>query len=215
MTTVLLDVDGTLVDSNYQHVIAWQRAFREHGFVPGTWRIHRHIGMGGDHLVPALVGEDADRQVGDDLREAWGKHVEPLLDDVTPIDGARELLVALRDQGATVVLASSGKAGHLERWIELLDAHDLAQAVTTSEDAERTKPDPDVFAIAMQKVGATGAVALGDSTWDCEAAWRLGIPCYALVTGGFSASELRHSGAAGVWGNLHEARETLLKVLES
>ena len=123
--------------------------------------------------------------------------------------------MALRDQGATVVLASSGKADHLQRWIELLDAEGLAQAVTTSEDAERTKPDPDVFAIAMQKVGATGALALGDSTWDCEAAWRLGIPCYALVTGGFSATELRQSGAAGVWRDLREARETLLKVLES
>jgi len=215
MTAVLLDVDGTLVDSNYQHVIAWQRAFREHGYVPGSWRIHRHIGMGGDHLVPALLGEDVDTRLGDDLRATWEEQVEPLLDDVTPVDGARDLLVALREQGADVVLASSGKAEHLDRWLDLLGARGLVDAVTTSADAERTKPAPDVFAVAMHKVGATGAVALGDSTWDCEAAGRLGIACYALTTGGFSAAELRHSGAAAVHDDLHDAQLTLLKVLDS
>ena len=214
-TAVLLDVDGTLVDSNYQHVIAWHRAFRDHDLTPGAWRIHRHIGMGGDQLVPALVGEEVDARCGDDLRAAWEEHVTPLLEEVTPVAGAHELVAGLRDAGAVVVLASSGKAEHLERWLDLLAVRDLVHAVTTSDDAERTKPHPDVFEVAMEKVDATAAVALGDSTWDCEAARRLGIACHALVTGGFSADELRASGAASVVDDLDQAATALLGELSS
>jgi phosphoglycolate phosphatase-like HAD superfamily hydrolase len=213
--TVLLDVDGTLVDSNYQHVIAWQRALRDHGLVPGAWRIHRHIGMGGDQLVPALVGQDVDDEIGDEIRDGWEQHVRPLLDDVTPVDGARELVHALTGAGAAVVLASSGKAEHLERWLDLLDLRGQVDAVTTSADAERTKPHPDVFRVAMERVdaGAEDTVALGDSTWDCEAAGRIGVRCYGLVTGGFSEAELQDAGAAGVLADLHGARHALLRAV--
>jgi HAD superfamily hydrolase (TIGR01509 family) len=209
--TVLLDVDGTLVDSNYQHVLAWQRAFRDHGHVPGAWRIHRHIGMGGDQLVPALVGEDVEREQGDDIRAAWEHHVTPLLDDVTAVEGATELATELGAVGVAVVLASSGKAEHLDRWLDLLGLRGKVDGVTTSDDAERTKPHPDVFAVAMEQVGSApeDCVALGDSTWDCEAAGRIDVPCFALVTGGFSEAELRASGAVAVATDLREAAAEL------
>ena len=161
--SVLLDVDGTLVDSNYQHVLAWQRAFAEYDLVPGNWRIHRHIGMGGDKLVPALVGDEVEQRHGDALRAAWREHVEPLLDEIRPVTGARELLVALKERGAVVVLASSGLAEHVERWLDLLDARDLADEWTTSDDAEESKPDPELFAIAKDRAGSGPAVAIGDA----------------------------------------------------
>lgn len=209
----LLDVDGTLVDSNYQHVLAWHRAFTEHGVVPGNWRIHRSIGMGGDQVVPSLAGDYVEKDRGDAVRDAWRRHVDPMLDEVSEVHGARELLVALKARGAAVVLASSGPAAHVERWLDLLDARDVADAWTTAEDAEATKPAPDLFAVAMAKAGAQRAVVVGDSTWDCEAARRLGLVSYALRTGGFSAEELRAAGATEVYDDLPALAADLDRVL--
>jgi phosphoglycolate phosphatase-like HAD superfamily hydrolase len=211
--SVLLDVDGTLVDSNYQHVLAWQRAFAEHDLVPGNWRIHRHIGMGGDKLVPALAGGDAERRHGDDLRAAWRRHVDPMLDEVAPVNGARALLVALKEHGAVVVLASSGPAEHVDRWLDLLDARDLADDWTSSDDAQESKPAPDLFGIARERAGTSAAVAVGDATWDCEAAERLGVPSYALRTGGFAVEELRAAGAQAVYDDLPSLTADLDQVL--
>jgi beta-phosphoglucomutase-like phosphatase (HAD superfamily) len=213
--SVLLDVDGTLVDSNYQHVLAWQRAFAEHDLVPGNWRIHRHLGMGGDKLVPALGGEEVERHHGDALRAAWRRHVEPLLDDVAPVTGARELLVALKELGAAVVLASSGPAEHVDRWLDLLQAREVADSWTSSDDAEESKPAPDLFGIARDRAGSGPAVAIGDATWDCEAADRLGIPSYALRTGGFAVDELRAAGARQVYDDLPALTADLDRVLRS
>ena len=209
----LLDVDGTLVDSTYQHVLAWQRAFAEHDIVPGNWRIHRHIGMGGDKLVPALAGEEVEATYGDYLRDAWRRHVEPMLDDITAVAGARELLVALKDRGAVVVLASSGPKDHVERWLDLLDARDLADDWTTADDAEESKPAPDLFGIARDRAGTDAVVAVGDATWDAEAAGRLGIPAVALRTGGFSVEELRAAGAEQVYDDLPALPADLARVL--
>ncbi len=211
--SVLLDVDGTLVDSNYQHVLAWQRAFAEHDLVPGNWRIHRHLGMGGDKLVPALAGEDVERRHGDDLRAAWQRHVDPMLDDVAPVNGARELIVALKEHGAVVVLASSGPAEHVDRWLDLLVARDLLDDWTTADDAEESKPAPDLFGVARDRAGAGPAIAVGDATWDCEAAARLGVPSYGLRTGGFSVEELRAAGAQKVYDDLPSLTDDLDRLL--
>ena len=213
VTGALLDVDGTLVDSTYQHVLAWQRAFAEHDIVPGNWRIHRHIGMGGDKLVPALAGDEVEATYGDSLRDAWRGHVEPMLDDITAVAGARELLVALKDRGAVVVLASSGPKDHVERWLDLLDARDLADDWTTADDAEESKPAPDLFGIARDRAGTDAVVAVGDATWDAEAAGRLGIPAVALRTGGFSVEELRSAGAEQVYDDLPALTADLARVL--
>src|SRR3954451_17135650 len=101
----ILDVDGTLVDTNYHHAIAWYRAFRRHGLTPEIWRIHRHIGMGGDELVSAVAGEEVEERCGDDIREAEGELYMAMIDEVRPFEGARELIANLGEVADSVVLA--------------------------------------------------------------------------------------------------------------
>jgi HAD superfamily hydrolase (TIGR01549 family) len=205
----LLDVDGTLVDTNYHHAIAWYRAFREHGLTLPVWRIHRHIGMGGDQLVAAVAGKRVEDRQGDSLRAAETALYADLIGEVQPFADARRLLELLDGRGHRLVLASSGKRDEVEHYLDLLDARDLVEAWTTSADVERTKPDPDLVQVAMDKVGGGEAVLVGDSTWDCEAAARAEVPTLAVLTGGFSDQELREAGAAAVFESLGELCERL------
>jgi HAD superfamily hydrolase (TIGR01549 family) len=205
--TAILDIDGTLVDTNYHHALAWYRAFRQHGEVLPIWRIHRHIGMGGDQLVESLCGERIEEEKGDDIRTAEKALYMALIDEVEPFAGARELIRELTDGGHPVVLASSAKPDEVEHYLELLDARDLVDAWTDSSDVESTKPEPDLVHAAMDKAGNGDAVMVGDSTWDCEAAGRAGIATIAVLTGGFSEAELREAGAAEVFGSIEELRE--------
>jgi phosphoglycolate phosphatase-like HAD superfamily hydrolase len=209
--TVVLDVDGTLVDSNYHHTLAWARAFRASGYDVPLWRIHRSIGMGGDRLVPRLIGETADQQVGEQVRERWEKEIEPLLPEVTPLPHARELLEELGRRRVKVVLASSGKPEHTRRWIEMLDADEPEREVddvTTAGDAE-TKPDPELIDKAVDAVDGDTALVVGDSVWDAEAARRRGARMVGLLTGGFGRDELEEAGATVVCENLAELVERL------
>jgi HAD superfamily hydrolase (TIGR01509 family) len=191
----ILDIDGTLVDTNYHHALAWYRAFRQSGLTLPLYAIHRHIGMGGDQLVASLAGEEWDERHGDEAREREGELYMELIDEVGPLAGARELMVALRERGHALVLASSAKPHEVEHYLDLLDARDLADGWTTSGDVERTKPEPDLVAAAVEKAGGGRAVMLGDSTWDCRAAERAGVPTVGVLTGGFSEEELRDAGA--------------------
>jgi HAD superfamily hydrolase (TIGR01509 family) len=200
----ILDIDGTLVDTNYQHAIAWYRAFLQSNVVLPIWRVHRHIGMGGDQLVAALAGEEFDREHGDDVRTAEKVLYMALIAEVRPFADARALLEHLKAQGHTVVLASSAKPDEVEHYLDLLDARDLADGWTHSGDVERTKPQPDLVGAAVEKAGGGQAVMVGDSTWDCEAAKRAGVPTVAVLTGGFSEGELRDAGAAAVFPSLSE-----------
>jgi HAD superfamily hydrolase (TIGR01549 family) len=206
-TTAILDIDGTLVDTNYHHALAWYRAFRQHGEVLPIWRIHRHIGMGGDQLVESLCGERIEEEKGDDIRTAEKALYMALIDEVEPFDGARELVRELKEGGHPVVLASSAKSDEVEHYLDLLEARDLVDAWTDSSDVESTKPEPDLVHAAMDKAGNDDAVMVGDSTWDCEAAGRAGIATIAVLTGGFSEAELREAGAAAVFGSIEELRE--------
>ena len=206
MAAAILDVDGTLVDSNYQHVIAWYRAFRDHDVTPPMWRIHRHIGMGGDQLVAAVAGQAVERESGDSIREAEKRLYEELIDEVSAFEGARELLDELKRRGHDVVLASSAKQEEVEHYVDLLDARGLADSWTTSADVERTKPAPDLVAVAMQRAGALSAVMVGDSTWDIEAAARAELKTLAVLTGGFSEAELIDAGAVAVFESLVDVR---------
>ena len=206
MAAAILDVDGTLVDSNYQHVIAWYRAFRDHDVTPPMWRIHRHIGMGGDQLVAAVAGQALERESGDSIREAEKRLYEELIDEVSAFEGARELLDELKRRGHDVVLASSAKQEEVEHYVDLLDARGLADSWTTSADVERTKPAPDLVAVAMQRAGALSAVMVGDSTWDVEAAARAELKTLAVLTGGFSEAELLDAGAVAVFESLVDVR---------
>jgi len=213
----ILDVDGTLVDTNYHHAIAWYRAFRQHGLVLPLWRIHRHIGMGGDQLVAALAGDGTEERDGDDIRAAETALYLALIDEVQPFRDSRELLVDLRARGASVVLASSAKAAEVDHYLDLLDARDLAEAWTTSADVERTKPSPDLVQSALDKLGAEpdDAFLVGDTPWDVKAAEQAGVPTYAVLTGGFSEQELRDAGAAGVHESVSHLRGDLDEVMRT
>ena len=213
---VILDIDGTLVDTNYQHAIAWHRALRDHDHTVQVWEIHRHIGMGGDQIVAALIGEAAEEAEGDEIRAAEGEAYAELIGEVRPMDGARELIAELREEGASAILASSAKQDEVEHYLDLLDARDLVEGWTSSADVEQTKPHPDLVNAALAKAG-TGvrAVMVGDSTWDIKAAEAAGIPTLAVLTGGFSEAELRDAGAAEVVesiGKLRQDRGLLAKL---
>jgi HAD superfamily hydrolase (TIGR01549 family) len=205
----IFDVDGTLVDTNYHHALAWFRAFRRIDRTVPIWRIHRAIGMGGDQLVAAVTDEQTERDHGDDLRSAWAEEFAPMLKEVEAFAGVRELLTDVRRRGFRVVLASSGQAEHVEHYLDLIDGRDLADAWTTSDDVETTKPAPDLVEVALQKVGSSAGVMIGDSTWDFIAAGKAGVASIGVRTGGFSIEELKEAGAADVFDSLVELGEKL------
>jgi HAD superfamily hydrolase (TIGR01509 family) len=205
----LLDVDGTLIDSSYQHTLAWYRAFRQHGIVLPVWRVHRAIGMGGDQLVPALVGKDADAEKGDDIRDARDSLYEQLIGEVEPLHGSHELISDLKERGVRVVLASSSPQDELDHYLELLEARELADAWTTKDDVEATKPAPDLVQAALEKAGTESAVMVGDTRWDIEAAAKAGVETVCVLTGGWSRQELLDAGAVVVFESVDELRERI------
>jgi HAD superfamily hydrolase (TIGR01509 family) len=206
VSVAILDIDGTLVDTNYHHAVAWFRAFRQHGIVLPLWRIHRHIGMGGDQLVGALTDDETEADQGDDIRAAEKTLYFELIDEVEPMDGSRELIEELKRRRHTVVLASSAKQDEVEHYLDLLKARDLADAWTTSADVESTKPQPDLVNAALQRAQAppSDAVMVGDTTWDVAAAERAGVPTIAVRTGGFGVDELREAGAVALFESVRE-----------
>jgi HAD superfamily hydrolase (TIGR01549 family) len=197
--TVVLDVDGTLLDSNYHHTAAWGRAFAAVGRTVPLWRIHRHIGMGGDKLVAAVTDDDFERDHGDEVRDRWKEEYDAVIDQTVLFTGAKELLTALQDAGADVALASSSIPEHAQHAFDLLDADDLADTATTSEDAEESKPDPELIEEALDRVDADRACVVGDSVWDVEAATKAGVPSYGLLAGGYGRAELEEAGAVAVY----------------
>jgi HAD superfamily hydrolase (TIGR01509 family) len=205
----ILDIDGTLIDSNYQHALAWYRAFRLHGITIPVWRCHRAIGMGGDQLVPYLAGEGFEEQEGDTVRIEEHALYQQLIHEVQPFAGARGLIEDLKARGGKVVLASSGQPEDVARYLDLIDARELADGWTDAGSVEHTKPAPDLVEAALKLVGAKEGVMIGDSTWDCEAAKRAGVDAIAVRTGGFGADELREAGAIAVFESIVEMRERL------
>jgi HAD superfamily hydrolase (TIGR01509 family) len=211
MTVAILDVDGTLVDTNYQHALAWYRAFREHEIVLPLWRIHRHIGMGGDQLVGHLTDAAVERHLGEQIRARESDRYGEMIGEIEALDGASELLRDLRSHDHTIVLASSAKQPEIEHYVDLLDARRLACGWTGAEDVAATKPEPDLVNAALACVGARAehAVMVGDSTWDVQAAGRAGVRAIAVMTGGFSEEELRQAGAVEVYESVAGLREAL------
>ena len=205
----ILDVDGTLVDTNYQHAIAWYRAFRQHDLILPIWKIHRAIGMGGDQLVGHLIGEEKAEEVGDDIRAAEKPLFKAMIEECEPLEGARDLIADLRERGKTVILASSAKGDEIEHYLDLLDARELADDWTMSDDVEETKPSPDLVNAALKKAGTDDAIMVGDTTWDIEAAKRAGVETIAVMTGGFSADELEEAGAVQVFESIEELRQRI------
>ena len=211
--TAILDIDGTLVDTNYHHALAWYRAFREHGIVLPVWRLHRHIGMGGDKFVAAVAGADVEERLGDELRKRWEKLFDEVIDEIAAVDGAREFIADLKERGHRVVLATSSVEKHAEHFLDLLEARELADAWTTKDDVEASKPEPDLVHAALEKVGGGEAMMVGDTPWDVEAARKAGVRTICVRTGGFSEQELREAGAAAVFESVAELRERLGETL--
>lgn len=195
---VVLDVDGTLLDSVYQHTFAWSRAFRLAGHPAPAWRIHRHVGMGGDKLVAAVAGEEVERSSGDEIRQAWKQEYDAIIEDSVLLPQARELLLALRDRDLPLALASSSVPEHARRAFDLLEADELAAVLTTAEDAGESKPDRELIEVALEGLGTRRAVLVGDAVWDVVAGSRAGIPTIGLACGGYGRQELLDAGAVAV-----------------
>jgi HAD superfamily hydrolase (TIGR01509 family) len=208
-TAALLDLDGTLIDSNYQHALAWYRALRRYEIVVPIWRLHRHIGMGGDQLVTAVIGEETERELGEDLRQAAAREFQPLRSECAPLAGARQLVIELKRRKLTVVLASSSSEDDLDYFLEQLDLRQLVDDWTTKDDVERSKPHPDVVHAALAKAGSNDAVMIGDSRWDIEAARNAGLQTICVITGGWAAQELRDCGAIAVYSSIEDLRQSL------
>ncbi|MEV6412549.1 HAD family hydrolase [Kribbella sp. NPDC051718] len=210
----VLDIDGTLVDSNYHHALAWYRALRSVGETYPVWRLHRLIGMGGDQVVTAIGGEDLERRVGDRVREEQGKEVDALLDEMALLPGARDLLLAIKERGHRLVLASSAQERHVDVFLDKLDARGIVDGWTTSADVEESKPAPDLLQVALRKLGVSSdaaSVVIGDSVWDVKAATRAGMPVIVVRSGGFGDDELREAGAKDIYdtpGDLMEALDS-------
>ncbi|GAA4286613.1 HAD family hydrolase [Georgenia daeguensis] len=206
---VLLDADGTLVDSNYLHVDAWSRAFAEVGHPVDAWRIHRCIGMGSELLVPELLGEDAAQDVGDRARDLHADHYGRTADRLRRLDGVAELVRALHERGQRVVVSTSASPDELEHLRKVLDVD--VDGVTAAADVEEAKPAPDLVRAALAKAGvpAERAVFVGDAVWDVKACGRAGVPCVGVLTGGISADELTGAGAVAVYRSVAELGERL------
>jgi HAD superfamily hydrolase (TIGR01509 family) len=202
---VLLDLDGTLVDSTFHHAITWQRAFAQHGLEIEAWRCHRAIGMGADQLVPALAGQEWADEHGEAAADTESALFREMIARVPPLPGARGFLEILKGRGHPTVLASSSNQDDLDVYLELLRARELLDDWTTSDDVQQTKPEPDVIKAALHKLGdPKDGVMIGDSVHDINAAHAAGVPAIGLRTGGFGADELRDAGAESIFENLLE-----------
>lgn len=209
--TVVLDLDGTLVDSVPVHVLAWQAAFRDVGLTVPSHRVHRAIGMGGDRIVEALAGAAAEARLGDELRKRHPHHLDRLFAAIAPTDGAVALLDSLRRHGVHAVLASSGDRDLTDRLLELLEgAETLLERTVSGDDASSSKPSGELVSVALEQVDAKHAVVVGDSVWDVLAAHDAGVRCIGLLTGGISSAELLEAGAAAV----HESPRDLATHLD-
>ncbi|WP_158638033.1 HAD family hydrolase [Sphingomonas ginsenosidivorax] len=202
ITAILYDIDGTLVDSNDLHVLAWEQAFARIGATFDRQTIHDQIGKGTDNLVPTLL-PDLDDDAVESLGDAHGAiYKDRYLKTAKPFPGAHDLLARSHAAGLRVVLASSASAGELDHYLGLLDAHDLVETTTSSDDVEATKPAPDIFATALKKLGdvdPSEVIVVGDTPYDIEAAGKCGVAAIGLRSGGFPDDMLRDAGAIALY----------------
>lgn len=207
---VLFDIDGTLVDSNYLHVNAWHRAFADEGLTVESWRVHRSIGMDGGTLLDTLV-PDADDDTRKRLKDGHSRYYLGDKGLLRLLPGARELLEKIKGLGLQVVLATSAPEDELEVLREVLDSEDVYSAMTSGEDVDTAKPQPDIVNIALERAGvdAGRAVFVGDAVWDIEACERAGLVSIGVLSGGVSRGELTEAGARAVFENAEDLRAHL------
>ena len=205
----ILDVDGTLVDNNYQHALAWHQALRRCEIVVPLWRVHRAVGIGGDKIVAHLAGEEAERNIGDEARDHESEIFGAMREEVLPFEGATRFIEELKEDGRKVVIASSGNADDIEHFIDLLGVRDVIDDWTTSDDVDASKPEPDLMHVALEKLGGGPAVMVGDTNWDVEAAAGAGLETIAVLSGGFPEAVLRDAGAVAVYDSVDGLRREL------
>ena len=208
---MLFDVDGTLIDSNFHHVVAWHRAFLDVGKEVPCWRILGLVGRSGSELVRILLGDEAADSCGEQVEKLHTRYFVDSGSTLRPLPGARDLLEAIAQQGWRAVLATSAGEEELALLRGVLDAEDLVCAVTSSADAERGKPHPDIVRSALECIHAQPeqAVFLGDTVWDVQAGLRAGVPTAAVLSGGIGREALENAGAAAIYAGPLEVREHL------
>lgn len=199
---VLCDLDGTLLDSNHFHAEAWQRTFAKFGYSVSFEDCVKQIGKGGDQVIPMFVPEDRIRELEEPMK-TFRKNLfhREYMDRIVPFSDARRLLERMHQQGLRIAVASSSDKNDLEAFLMLLKIHDLVEEDTTADDAKQSKPEPDIFQVALQKmdIQPTEALALGDTPWDIEAAKKAGIDTVGVTCGGWLPEELKEAGAIAVY----------------
>jgi HAD superfamily hydrolase (TIGR01509 family) len=198
---VLLDVDGTLVDTTYLHAVTWWQALQQHHHDVAMARIHRAIGMGSDKILDEVLGSDRDKSDDDDIRAAHSALYAQYWDRLRPQPGATDLVRACARRGWTVGLASSAAPPEFAVLRRVLDVDDVIAGATNSGDADESKPDPDIVQAALDRTGLPPhrVLFVGDAVWDVYAAAKLDIPCIGLTCGGISAAELTDAGAVATY----------------
>jgi len=200
---VIFDIDGTLVDSVDLHAKAWQEAFRHFGYDIPFERVWEQIGKGSDQLIPALLPKDAVKAKGKEIDEYRGKlYKRDYLPRVRPFPMVRELFERIRADGKRIALASSAKEDELGAYIKLTNVGDLIETATSSGDAEKSKPHPDIFHAALGRLGGMNpadVVVVGDTPYDAEAAGRAGMRTVGVLGGGWPAEKLRAAGCVAVY----------------
>ncbi|MEA2554492.1 MAG: hypothetical protein QOJ65_2668 [Fimbriimonadaceae bacterium] len=209
----LFDVDGTLVDSVDLHAQAWQEAFSWYGKQISFLAIREQIGKGGDQLMPEFLSQEEIDSFGDELAERRTKHyLETYMPQVKAFPKVQDLLKALWERDVRVALATSAKDEELAQLKALLGANEFIVAETTKDDVQRSKPYPDIFAAALERVGNPSpvrAAVIGDSPYDAEAAGKLGVQAIGLLSGGFTAESLLNAGCKVLYRDPAELWETL------
>lgn len=205
-TAVLFDIDGTLVDTNYLHTLAWWRALRDGGEDITMSQIHPLIGMGSDKLLERLLGEERD-----ELREAHAEQFRPLKAEVRAFVGAKELLGRVAGRGAKVVLATSSQEADLKELLAAIDADDDISDIVHGDEVDASKPAPDIFATALDKLtlDPSATMVVGDTRWDVEAATKLGLETVAVLTGGTTRRDLEDAGAVAVYESVADLLDQL------
>jgi len=201
--TFIFDIDGTLVDSNDFHALAWEQAFASKGKIIPVKRIRHEIGKGGDQLMPAFLTEKEIAEYGEKLEELQGEiFLREYYPQVRPFPKVRELFKAIHDADCRIALATSSDQSQVNKYETLAQLEGLVDECACADDAKRTKPAPDIFQVAMQKLGnppKNSVIAVGDTPHDAQAARKAGLPMVGVRSGGFAEADLRSNGCFAVF----------------
>ena len=208
---MIFDIDGTLIDSNDFHARAWVEAFAEFGKSVKFYEARRQVGKGGDQFLPVFLTKSEIREFGKDLEEYRGEFFKRnYLAKIEPFPNVRQLFQRIKSDGKRIALASSAKADELERYKKIARIDDLIEAETSADDAEKSKPEPDIFQAALIRLGRINkrnVAVVGDTAYDAEAARKIELPVIGVLTGGWTASELRSAGCREVYRDAAEILE--------